>query len=56
MNEDEMYKILFTTFDAPKSMHAMSTVFFMVLMFHIEQECHFDKFELEKKKLISMQK
>ena len=52
-NEDEMFKILFTAFDAPKSMQAMSIIFFMILIFHIEHECHFDKFELEKKRLIS---
>lgn len=54
-NEDEMFKILFTAFDAPKSMQSMSILFFMFLIFHIEHECHFDRFELEKKKLISNQ-
>ena len=50
---DDTYKILFTTYDAPKSIQAMSTVFFLFLLFHVEHECHYDRFELEKRHPIS---
>lgn len=52
-NNDDTFKILFTSYDAPKCIQAMSTMFFLFLVFHVEHECHYDRFELEKKYPIS---
>lgn len=52
-NHEDSLKVLFTTYDSPKCIQSMSYVFFLFLIFHVEHEAHFDKFELEKSLPIS---
>lgn len=50
---EDVYKILFNSYDAPRCLQTMAYIFFLFLIFHIEHECHFDSIELEKTPPIS---